>query len=143
MTDLTVSLNKTIAAPIEKVFDAWLDADMLSRFILPAPGMPNPEVETEAREGGRFSIVMKVGDDKIPHNGSYLVVNRPTQLKFTWESPFSPAGSTVTLNFSEIDAVTTAVELTHVKFFDEQARSNHEGGWGNICLLYTSDAADE
>ena len=44
MTDLTVTLNKTIHASIGKVFDAWLDPDMLSRFILPAPGMPNPEV---------------------------------------------------------------------------------------------------
>ena len=132
MTDLTVTLNKTIHAPIGKVFDAWLDPDMLSRFILPAPGMPNPEVETEAREGGQFSIVMSVGDDKIPHTGSYLVVDRPARLQFTWESPFSPSGSTVTLNFSEIDASTTAIELIHVKFYDEEARSNHEGGWGNI-----------
>ena len=132
MTDLTVTLNKTIHAPIENVFDAWLDPDMLSRFVLPAPGMPNPEVETDAREGGQFSIVMTVGDDQIPHNGSYLVIERPTRLKFTWEAPFSPSGSTVTLSFSQIDATTTAVELTHVKFFDEEARSNHEGGWGNI-----------
>ena len=132
MTDLTVQLNKTINAPIEKVFDAWLDPEMLTRFILPAPGMAPPEVESDAREGGRFTIVMHVGDDKIPHSGSYLVVDRPRQLKFTWESPFSTDDSTVTLNFSALDDGSTNVELIHVKFADEEARGNHEGGWMKI-----------
>lgn len=132
MTDLTVKLNKTINAPIEKVFDAWLDPAMLTRFILPAPGMAPPEVESDAREGGRFTILMRVGDDKIPHSGSYLVVNRPSQLKFTWESPFSTDDSTVTLDFSAVGAQQTSVELTHVKFVNEEARANHEGGWSNI-----------
>ncbi len=132
MTDLTVHLNKTINAPIEKVFDAWLDPEMLTRFILPAPGMPQPDVENDAREGGRFTIVMHVGDDKIPHTGNYLTVDRPNRLVFSWESPYSTDDSTVTLDFNSIDANTTRVELIHVKFLHEEARSDHEGGWGNI-----------
>lgn len=132
MTDLTVNIKKTINAPIEKVFDAWLDPAMLTRFILPMPGMPQPEVETDPREGGRFSIVMQVGDDKIPHTGSYLSLERPSRLVFSWESPYSADDSKVTLDFTEIDAATTSVELTHVKFLHEEARSDHEGGWGNI-----------
>lgn len=132
MTDLTVNLNKIINAPIEKVFDAWLDPEMLIQFILPAPDMPQPDVENDAREGGRFSIIMHVGDDKIPHTGSYLTVDRPNRLVFSWESPYSTDDSTVTLEFKAIDAGTTSVELTHVKFLHEEARSDHEGGWGNI-----------
>jgi uncharacterized protein YndB with AHSA1/START domain len=132
MTDLIVNIKKTINAPIEKVFDAWLDPAMLTRFILPMPGMPQPEVETDPREGGRFSIVMQVGDDKIPHTGRYLSLERPGRLVFSWESPYSADDSRVTLDFTEIDAATTSVELTHVKFVHEEARSDHEGGWGNI-----------
>jgi len=132
MTDLTVNIEKIINAPIEKVFDAWLDPAMLTRFILPDPAMPQPEVENEPREGGRFTIVMHVGDDKLPHTGSYLNVERPNRLKFSWESAYSTDDSTVTLDFTAIDAGTTKVELTHVKFLHEEARSNHEGGWGNI-----------
>ena len=114
------------------MFDAWLDPVMLSRFILPAPGMPQPEVENDAREGGRFTIVMHVGDDNIPHTGSYLTIDRPGKLVFSWESPYSTDDSTVTLNLTAIDETTTRVELTHVKFLHEEARSDHEGGWGNI-----------
>jgi len=132
MTDLTVSLSKTINAPIEKVFDAWLDASLLTRFVLPTPGMPQPDVENDPREGGRFSIVMHLGDDRIPHTGTYLEVDRPQRLKFSWESPYSTDDSTVTLDFTPLDATTTQVELTQVKFLHEEARSDHETGWRNV-----------
>ncbi|HBS26486.1 MAG TPA: SRPBCC domain-containing protein [Gammaproteobacteria bacterium] len=132
MTDLTVKLNKTIHAPIETVFDAWLDPKLLARFILPAPGMPEPKVENDPQEGGKFVIIMEVGDDKIPHSGEYLEVNRPERLVFTWASPCSIDDSTVTLEFSAIDQSTTEIKLTHIRFIDEETRSDHEGGWSNI-----------
>jgi len=132
MTDLTVNVSKTINSPIEKVFDAWLDPELLAQFILPMPDMPHPQTETDAREGGSFTIIMHVGDDKIPHTGEYLEINRPDKLVFTWVSPFSTEGSTVTILFSDLGDDKTHVELTHIKFIDEESRANHEGGWGNI-----------
>ncbi len=132
MTDLSVNLTKTIQAPIEKVFDAWLDPASLTRFILPGPGMSQPEVENDPREGGRFTIVMHVGEEKIPHTGSYLTIDRPNKLVFSWESPYSADHSQVTLIFTPVDANTTDIELTHVTFINEEARSNHQGGWANI-----------
>ena len=132
MNDLNLKVTKTISAPIEKVFDAWLDPEMLARFILPMPGMPEPVVENEAKEGGRFSILMQVGENKIPHSGTYIEINRPEKLVFSWESPFSIDGSTVTLDFKRVEEQITEVILTHVRFPDEESRSDHEGGWGNI-----------
>jgi uncharacterized protein YndB with AHSA1/START domain len=136
MTDLTVNISKIIDAPIGNVFDAWLSPKILSQFILPMAGMQQPSVETDACEGGEFKIVMHVGDDKIPHTGKYLQINRPNKLVFTWESPFSTKGSTVTLIFSDLGENKTNIALSHVKFIDEESRTNHEGGWGNIleCL---------
>ena len=132
MTDLSLNISKTINAPIEKVFDAWLDPLMLTQFILPAPGMAQPQVENDAREGGRFSIIMQVGDERIPHTGTYLTLERPHRLAFSWESPFSTDDSVVTLLFDAIDSNTTRLDLSHVKFINEEARANHEGGWNNI-----------
>ena len=132
MSDLSVNVTKTIHAPIEKVFDAWLNPETLSQFILPMPGMPQPQTETDAREGGNFTIIMQVGDDKIPHTGKYIEISRPNKLVFTWESPFSIEGSTVTLIFRDIGENKTNIDLTHIKFPDEESRGNHEGGWGNI-----------
>ena len=135
MSDLTLSVSKTIHAPIEKVFDAWLDPEMLSKFILPMPGMPQPEVENEPQQGGSFTIIMQVGEDKIPHTGQYLEISRPDKLVFSWLSPFSTDGSTVTIDFSEMPDGRTNVQLRHVKFIDEETRSDHEGGWTNILQV--------
>ena len=132
MTDLSVNISKTINAPIEKVFDAWLDPLMLTQFILPAPGMAQPQVENDARQGGRFSIIMQVGDERIPHTGTYLTLERPHRLAFSWESPFSTDDSIVTLLFDAIDSSTTRLDLSHIKFVNEEARANHQGGWNNI-----------
>ncbi|KJS32354.1 MAG: hypothetical protein VR64_07530 [Desulfatitalea sp. BRH_c12] len=132
MTELMVNISKIIHAPIEKVFDAWLNPRMLSKFIIPMPGMTAPEVKNDAREGGSFTIIMHVGDDKLPHTGKYLEINRPNKLVFTWASRHSLDGSTVTLNFTKINDNKTNVTLTQVKFIDEKERSGHEEGWGNI-----------
>jgi len=132
MSDLTVTIKRTINAPITNVFDAWLDAKILSKFMMPMPGMPEPRTEADGREGGGFTIFMQVGEQEIPHKGTYLEVNRPNKLEFTWESPFSTEGSTVTILFNAIDDDSTEVDFTHVKFIDEETRSNHELGWGTI-----------
>lgn len=132
MTDLTVNVEKTIHVPIEQAFDAWLNPVMLSEFMTPMPGMPESDVENDARVGGSFTITMHVGNQKLPHTGTYLEIDRPNKLVFTWKSERSLDDSVVTLNFSRIDDGTTTISLTHVKFIDEEARSDHEGGWTNI-----------
>ena len=132
MTDLTVNINKTIHAPIEKVFDAWLNPKMLSLFMMPMPGMPESDVENDVREGGNFTIIMHAGDNQLPHTGQYLEINRPDKLVFTWVSHRSVDNSIVTLNFTKIDENKTNISLSHVKFIDEKTRSDHEGGWDNI-----------
>ena len=132
MTDLTVNVSKIIEAPITKVFDAWLDPNTLAKFMLPMPGMEDSQVENEPHERGAFTIIMQVGDNKIPHTGKYLEIDRPKKLAFTWESPESVDDSVVTLNLTKLSDNKTNIELIHVKFIDEKRRSNHEGGWGNI-----------
>jgi uncharacterized protein YndB with AHSA1/START domain len=129
MTDLSLHLQKTLNAPIEKVFDAWLEADTLSKFMTPMPGMPEPRVEAEGKEGGSFTIFMVVEGQEIPHKGQYLEVKRYDKLVYTWESPFSSDGSVVTILFSATADGGTAIDFSHVKFPDEESRDNHEGGW--------------
>ncbi len=132
MTDLTVNVEKTIEAPIEKVFDAWLNPKILAQFMMPMPGMSKSDVENDAREGGDFSIVMHVGSDELLHTGKYLEIKRPDKLVFTWVSHCSVDNSIVTLNFKKIDNKKTNITLSHVKFIDEATRSDHEGGWTGI-----------
>ena len=129
---LSLTVSHTINAPVENVFDAWLDPKILSGFMLPKPGMPNPAIELEPRKGGRFRIDMDVGDKIIPHSGEYLELQRPDKLSFSWESPFSTEDSVVTINFMSVGSGKTKVELTHVRFPSEESRDSHQGGWTNI-----------
>ena len=135
MNNLSCHVTQVINAPIERVFDAWLNPDMLSRFMLPMPGMPRPEVEVDGHQGGRFTIYMDVGGEIIPHSGSYLEIDRPNRLVFTWESPYSADDSQVTLEFTAQDPSSTVLMLTHERFIDEESRANHETGWGSILKL--------
>jgi uncharacterized protein YndB with AHSA1/START domain len=132
MTDLTLNVRKIIHAPIEEVFDAWLNPKILAQFMMPMPDMPESDVENDVREGGSFSIIMHAGDDNLPHTGKYLEINRPDKLVFTWVSHCSADNSVVTLDFKKIDNNKTNISLSHVKFIDEKTRSDHEGGWANI-----------
>lgn len=130
-TDLTLTVSRTIAAPPERVFDAWLDPEMLMAFMQPGPGMTTPSATADPREGGRFDLIMKHDDDEMPHGGVYQVIDRPRRLVFSWESPFATEGSTVTLEFRP-EGDGTHVTLTHVRFPNEESRDNHENGWTAI-----------
>ncbi|MEX2321416.1 MAG: SRPBCC domain-containing protein [Saccharospirillum sp.] len=131
MTDLTLSVTRTIKAPIERVYNAWLDPSTLAQFMMPGEGMSVPKADTDPRVGGRFAITMAAGSDELPHGGEYKELNPHNRIVFTWESPFSIEGSTVTVELNEV-AEGTQVELTHVKFPSEDSRNNHESGWANI-----------
>lgn len=131
MTDLSVTTSRIIAAPAQKTFDAWLDPKALAKFMIPASGMPEPVCKTDPVEGGRFNILMIAGDVEIPHAGTYKEISRYSRLVFTWESPHSVDGSTVTLEFEEVEGGTN-VTLTHVKFPSEESRDNHDSGWSLI-----------
>ena len=132
MNELSVRLEKTIHAHIERVFDAWLDPEILSGFMLPMPGMPEPEIDIDAEVGGRFTILMHVGEDIVPHSGTYLAIERPGRLVFSWESPYSADDSRVTLTFTSLGEQQTRVNLLHERFPNEDSRSDHEGGWKHI-----------
>jgi len=129
---LELTVKKLIKAPAERVFMAWLNPEMLAAFIRPAPEMRAPEVTTEAKEGGKFKIVMHVGDTDMAHTGEYREISPNKRLVFTWNSAFSSPDSLVTLTFKEISAEETEVTLYHQNFPNEESRGNHEGGWKRI-----------
>lgn len=137
MSKISVDLDKVINAPIEVVFDAWLDPKTMASFMMPMEGMVEPLVEIDASVGGQFSIIMKLEGKRLLHSGKYLEIERYTRLVFTWDSPSSPKESIVTLEFTKIDEQKTNIRLTHVKFTDEENRKDHEGGWSGILNALT------
>lgn len=141
MSELSVNITKIVRAPITNVFDAWLDPEMLAQFMRPSPKMKLSPTTNEAVVDGRFEILMQIGEQTIPHTGQYLEIERPNKLVFTWVSSSSMDDSVVTLNFKTIAENQTELNLTHVRFIDEEHRSDHEVGWGRIidCLIELLD----
>jgi uncharacterized protein YndB with AHSA1/START domain len=126
---LSLEVEKVIPGPIERVFDAWLDADTLRRWMAPAPGVAAPQVDPVV--GGAFRIVMRHKGRDIVHEGRYLAIDRPHTLSFTWNS--EPAGqTTVHLRFEAMAENRTRVVLTHEKFQTAAARDGHRGGWSGL-----------
>lgn len=135
--ELSLTVSRTIDAPIERVFDAWLDPEILRRFMTPDEDVTVPSATVDPVEGGAFEIIMQVGEKEIPHSGVYETIDRPRKLVFTWESPHSIDGSTVTVDFAPADGG-TRVTLTQVGFSSGDSRDGHEKGWTAILAALES-----
>jgi uncharacterized protein YndB with AHSA1/START domain len=133
MSELELTINRTIPASREAVFNAWLSPDILAKFMTTPMGGTKPtQVSNDPVKGGRFSIVMMNGDKEIPHAGTYLEIDPHSRLVFTWESPYSLDDSVVTIDLTEPAPGKTDLSLRHVKFRSEEARDGHMGGWTAI-----------
>jgi uncharacterized protein YndB with AHSA1/START domain len=140
MSELELTVTRTIPASREAVFNAWLSPKILAQFMAtPMPGNKPSRVTNDPVKGGRFSIVMINEDKEIPHAGTYLEIDPHSRLVFTWESPYSLDDSVVTIDLTEPEPGKTDLKLRHVKFRSEQARDGHEQGWtaiiGNLANM--------
>ena len=70
----------------ERVFDAFLDTRLIGTWMF-GPALRDEEIvrlELEPRVGGSFSFVVRRQGDEVNHVGTYLELDRPRRLVFTW-----------------------------------------------------------
>jgi uncharacterized protein YndB with AHSA1/START domain len=127
-------VRRRIAAPRERVFDAWLDSESLARWMRPGD-MTHATVTVDARVGGGFRIVMEGRPEgAVEHHGEYLAIEPPSLLSFTWRSRYAGDGTTVvTIEFHERGDGTDVV-LTH-RGLPPTALEAHRQGWTDIVRL--------
>jgi uncharacterized protein YndB with AHSA1/START domain len=134
---LSLEVRRTYPHPREKVFEAWTNAAVLSRWFSPSDAFTVDVEALDVRVGGRFAIVMNAPDGaKHRAVGAYAVVERPSKLAFTWAWTDNPAAGEmfVTLDFLEHGAGTELV-LTHERLVSEESKLSHAKGW-NGCLAH-------
>jgi uncharacterized protein YndB with AHSA1/START domain len=125
----SLTLIRRIKAPPAKVFAAWTDPGLMSRWFGPT-GAEVLEAETDPRVGGGFRILMRTPDgEEHGVSGNYREIVDAAKLVFTWAWRTTPEReSLVTVTFDG-DGEETRLTLLHEQFFDEAARDRHLGGW--------------
>jgi len=84
--NVKVLVTHRFSASPERVFDAWLDPEMIGKWML-GPALREEEVlrvAVDARVGGSFSFLVRRQGEEIDHVGKYREVDRPRRLVFTW-----------------------------------------------------------
>ncbi len=82
----TARVSRYMDAAPERVFDAWLDPDLLAQWMF-GPTVRDEEIiliKVNPVAGGTFSFKVRRGDLEIDHIGEYLEIQRPNRLVFTW-----------------------------------------------------------
>jgi uncharacterized protein YndB with AHSA1/START domain len=109
-----VTVRREIAAPPERVFDAWLDPAQARQFLFATPGGEIVRCDIDARVGGRFLITDRRADGGADHHGEFVEIDRPRRIVFLFRGPGTQEGewSKVTVEL-EPSARGCAVTLTH------------------------------
>ena len=129
--DLTLTARRTIKASAKRIYDAWLDPKMFAALMSLDGAVTVTDAKTDPRVGGRFALMIHNGETEVPHAGTYLQLQPHTRIRFTWESPYVDAGSSVTIDLTPQGDM-TEIALTHVKFRNEGSRDGHASVWGKI-----------
>jgi uncharacterized protein YndB with AHSA1/START domain len=114
------------------VFDAWLDAESVSRWMCPGE-IVRTEASIDPRVGGAFRIDMhEAGGATFSHEGVYLELERPRRLAFTWVSAMTDhKRSRVTIDLAPRGEGTDLV-LTHERLPNDESIGMHREGWTKI-----------
>lgn len=132
---LTLRIERTIRAPRERVYNAWVDPEEMKKWSAPET-LTIPEGSQDLRVGGKFHAVMvEPNGTKHVVMGQYREVTPPSRLVYThaWLKDNGASNETtpetiVTVEFfDENDA--TRVVLTQIGFTNAGARDGHVGGW--------------
>ena len=140
-TVFALTLERAIAAPPEKVFDAFTQAETLARWFAPSDEDTCIVHALDARVGGRYRFELKHGGGNVHVvGGVFEEVTRPRRLAYTfkWENNPDFGESRVTVQF-EKTATGTRLVLIQEQLPSAEARDAHTQGWnGSLDRLVKS-----
>ena len=142
MTGRSVQIRRRVRATAEQIFDLWTKPELMVRWMSPFPGAVDCKASSDPRPGGAFSLVMSSGDSNREVSGTYVEVDRPRKLVFTWIGPLTNNVNTlVTVELTPRGDETDLV-LTHERLPTQAIIEGHTRGWGNI-LDHLADAVSK
>ena len=122
--DAEIRIERVLPATIGRVYDAWTRVELLARWYCPNPEL-DLKVQADVRVGGEYVVEMG------PHvvRGSYLEVQPPRRLVFSWKWDGTEDEPTrVEVGLTEV-ADGTRMVLSHTGFADAEDAANHQLAW--------------
>ena len=124
---INARVSRRFRASPQRVFDAWLDSRIASKWLFATTMGRIVCVEIDARTGGWFYIVERRHGENVEHIGEYLEIVRPHRLVFTLSvEKYSLDFERVTVAF---DARGTGCELTLTHKTKPQSARQVSHGW--------------
>lgn len=133
----------------EQVFDAWLDPAKVRVWLaasLRSAGLAGQiiDLQTDPRPGGKFLFSDQRGEEVARHWGTYIELDRPNRIVFTWIVDESEEAdpSRVTISIQPADnggAVVTLVHEMDEAWIDYAART--ETGWTRMLRASCGEPA--
>ena len=123
----TLQIKKSFGASPERVFDAWIDPAVASRFLFATPTGEIIRCDIDARPGGQFTITRRDEQGDTDHVGTYEVVDRPKKLVFSFGVPrYAPQVTRVSI---EITPTSSGCDLmfTHEDVLPDWAEKTMQG----------------
>ena len=130
----TLRITRYFDAPPERVFDAWLDPKLASKWLFTTAQSVEHHVELDARVGGTFTITDWRGGKKYTAVGEYLEIDRPHRLVFKYGMPqFSEDFDHITVGFIPKGA---GCEMTLTqRGMSTDGEKSAEQGWGGMFTV--------
>jgi uncharacterized protein YndB with AHSA1/START domain len=130
---LEFKFERTITAPLDEVYDAWLNPKI--------PGNPWHEADKlilNPKVDGFFYWLIR----GTPHYGRFTEVERPSRIQHTWVSPNTLGEeSTVTVTFKK-QGENTLMTLVHSDLPDTEGGRGHEKGWNYFLGIFADQFGD-
>ncbi len=129
-----LSLRRHFRVAPEKVWRAWTDPQALRQWFGVGKSGSVTAAEFDLRVGGHYRIAFngpagEAHGESHEVSGVYQEVVPLRRLVFSWAFKSTPERvSRVSINLTPT-ADGTELSFVHDRFFDEQARINHERGW--------------
>lgn len=126
-----LTLNRTIAASPEEVYDAWLDPKVPCN-----PWHGSAKLDWMPKTGALWYFLRVLeGDDRRPHFGRFAILDRPRKIQLDWMSYNTRGLESVVTVTLQPKGTETLFTLNHANIPDDDLGREHEKGWASLTAM--------